>query len=254
MYDYMEITVSKLEWDSSFFELNVGNIKGTIKEQADLDILEGIIREHNYALCYYTTAEKLPESLSVGNGLEINLVDYKVTYLKEITGPFQKNQNPFILPAKNLSSGQKNTLRKLAIQSGAFSRFKNDKKIQIEKFEEMYALWMTNSLNGKIADEVMVYMVEDIIAGFFTVGVRNNRAEITLMAVDEPFRGRGIANAMIMCAESYFFEKGEKTIQIITQLENRAACMLYEKNGYKIEKVMNVYHFWAKQDMPMPLV
>lgn len=252
MYDHMEITVSKLEWDSSFFEFNVGNIKGTIKEPADLDILERIIREHNFALCYYATAEELPESLCVANGLEINLVDYKVTYLKEITGPYQKN--PFILPARNLSSEQRNTLRKLAIQSGAYSRFKKDKKIEKEKFEKMYALWMTNSLNGKIADEVLVYMVEGIIAGFFTVGLRNSRAEITIMAVEEQFRGRGIAKAMMMCAESYFFEKGEKTIQIITQLENRPACMLYEKQGYKIEKVMNVYHIWAKRHIPMPHV
>ena len=34
------------------------------------------------------------------------------------------------------------------------------------------------------------------------------------------------------------------TVKVVTQLDNRKACRLYEKCGYTHAELLHVYHFW----------
>jgi dTDP-4-amino-4,6-dideoxy-D-galactose acyltransferase len=49
---------------------------------------------------------------------------------------------------------------------------------------------------------------------------------------------------LVCAAQAKFIEAGYRIGQVVTQLDNVAACRLYEKCGYHLEKLENFYHFW----------
>ena len=238
----MKLTYYKLNWDSDFFKFNVGKITGSIVAIQDLEIIENLIENNNSRLTYFSSLEEIPSFVFKSQRFDISLVDKKTTFTKKI------NPNLDIDPSISIvdTNISREKLIELSIQSGIYSRFKIDKRIGKNKFEEMYSLWMINSLNKKIAKEVLIYIEENALAGFVTLREKNNRADIGIIAVDNSFRGKGIGKKMMTSAEKWFSNLGYKTIQVLTQGNNIPACKLYESCGYSIESVEYFYHIWKK--------
>ncbi len=232
----------KLDWDSNFFNFNVGRIMGPIKEKQDIQNVEFLIEENKNKLSYYSTSKKLPEFVFESNKFDIVLVDRKTTYSKSINSDLEINKSISSIDHKI----PEEKLIDLAIQSGVYSRFNVDKKIGKQKFKEMYRLWMINSVNRKIAKEVFVFTENKNIAGFVTLGEKNNRADIGIIAVDNVFRGKGIGKTLMTSAEKWFSNSGYKSIQVVTQGDNIPACKLYESCGYNVESIELFYHIWKK--------
>jgi dTDP-4-amino-4,6-dideoxy-D-galactose acyltransferase len=240
----MKETFMKLVWDSEFFDFNVGKIFGSINNMVDFKNIENIIYENDFLLSYYSVPEELPAFVLENDTLDFCLVDKKTTYVKEINPNLEINSSiSFIdnnIPEEKLIN--------LAIQSGKYSRFNVDTKIGKDKFEELYGLLMKNSINHTIAKEVFVFKVDNEIAGFVTLGEKNNRADIGLIAVDNFFRGKGIGKSLMTSAERWFFDLGYNSIQVVTQGDNIPACKLYESCGYTVETLEYFYHIWKKDN------
>ena len=134
----------------------------------------------------------------------------------------------------------------LSIQSGIYSRFNIDKKIGKEKFQQLYTLWMVNSINLKIAKDVLVYTEMKDLAGFVTLGEKNNQADIGIISVDSTFRKKGIGKILMTSAEKKFSNLGYDSIQVVTQGDNIPACKLYESCGYQVDSLEFFYHIWKK--------
>ena len=67
---------------------------------------------------------------------------------------------------------------------------------------------------------------------------------MTLMAVDEEVRGKGIGNNFVRKADFWYHSHGLLTANVITQKENKGACSLFERNGYRIVDTEYIYHFY----------
>jgi dTDP-4-amino-4,6-dideoxy-D-galactose acyltransferase len=94
---------------------------------------------------------------------------------------------------------------------------------------------------------VYIAYVNNNVAGFITVGRKNHRADIGLIAVNKEFRGRKIGLSLIEKASQYAFLEGFEEIQVITQGENIPAMKLYSKSGFTIEETTFVYHAWRNE-------
>jgi dTDP-4-amino-4,6-dideoxy-D-galactose acyltransferase len=239
----MKQTLLKLDWDSDFFKFNVGRIEGLIQKEEDIRNVEFLIEENKIKLSYYSTFSELPSHILKSKKLDIVLVDKKTTYTKNIDANLKIHNS---ITSIEQNTHHKDKLINLAIQSGIYSRFNIDERIGKEKFEEMYRLWMINSLSRKIAKEVLVFIENNELAGFVTLGEKNNRADIGIIAVDYVFRGKGIGKKLMTSAEKWFSNIGYKSIQVVTQGDNNPACRLYESCGYKVDTVEFFYHFWKK--------
>jgi dTDP-4-amino-4,6-dideoxy-D-galactose acyltransferase len=235
--------LTKLEWDSNFFDFNVARIEGLAENEIDAQNIEHLITQSDTKLSYYSSFTELPQAAIEGFKYDVQLVDKKTTYSKRINSDLTSNKSIFSVDENTVHKAK---LIDLAIQSGVYSRFNVDKKIDNLKFKELYGLWMTNSLSRKIAKEVIVFEEEDLLAGFVTLGEKNNRADIGIIAVDHPFRGRGIGKKLMQSAEKWFSDLGYSTIQVVTQGENTPACMLYEGCGYQPESIEYFYHIWKE--------
>jgi len=234
----MSITCRHLSWDSDFFGFPVARLICS-----DSDFMEARQLIDNIApdvrLAYYSSNTPLNEV--VIDGWEIRMVDRKTTFVKEIDP--QVHAADFIR-SYDVAMPQDEQLIELAIQSGLHSRFNIDPRIGKENFERMYSLWMQNSLRKEIAFEVLVAETEGEVSGFVTLGEKNGRGDIGIIAVDTHFRGRGIGKALMLEAEHVFAGRGYSTAQVVTQGANLPAIKLYESCGYTIDAVEYFYHVW----------
>src|SRR5690606_38268444 len=76
-----------------------------------------------------------------------------------------------------------NELLDLGVASGIYSRYHVDPNIEETKYKELYKAWVINSVDHKLAEKVCVYVLDHRIVGMVTLGIKNNRADIGIVAV-----------------------------------------------------------------------
>jgi dTDP-4-amino-4,6-dideoxy-D-galactose acyltransferase len=108
----------------------------------------------------------------------------------------------------------------------------------------MYALWMQNSLNKKIADEVIVYQEDKQNLGVVTLKHEAECTRIGLIAVEEATRGKQIGSHLLDAVKQEAAKQGKTSLEVATQLDNEIACRFYEKNNFNIKKIEFIYHIW----------
>jgi len=238
----MKQEILKLEWDSEFFNFNVGKINQSILSQNDLKSIAELMFLGNFKLAYYSSKHEL--NIENNTSLEIKFVDKKTTFVKKVNPKLKAHASIFTYNEKIPTD----KLVKLAIQSGVYSRFNVDTKIGRDKFEELYRIWVTKSVEREIAKDVIVYVHDNETAGYLTIGEKNNRADLGMGSVDSQYRGMGFGRVLFENAEKRAFDLGYTQIQIVTQGNNIPACQLYESIGYTIESIDYFYHIWNNEN------
>jgi dTDP-4-amino-4,6-dideoxy-D-galactose acyltransferase len=232
-----------LELDTKLFGFGVAKI---LPERLSLEELQTIIdelRNQNVHLAYWPSDSTDEISQLAAKKLHGFLSSEQITYLvdlkKMIPSPLTA---PEVEPYKEKKPNTE--LEQLALQAGTHSRFNLDPKLPQELFLKLYKVWIENSVNGSIASKVIVVNHDDKIAGMATLGEKNNRGDIGLLAVNSDFRGQKIGTKLVHATQAYFIEQGFSHAQVVTQKANAPACFLYEKCGFHKEKIENFYHFW----------
>lgn len=230
-----------LDWDSQFFNYKVALLDSEkIQSEADVNVCLKELKKMQYRLAYIfipSQNSKLNEIVKQQGGI---LVDAKTTYATSSIRGEEVSTN--IISFLDNKPGK--DLLDLAIESGIYSRFSKDKNFKNNEFGRLYTEWITNSVNRKIADEVLVYNENNKISGFVTLKADGSNGKIGLIAVSAALRGKGIGRELMKASHNWYLSKKLTTATVITQGENKPACKLYEKCGYHISEVQNVYHFW----------
>ncbi len=234
-----------LDWDSKFFGYKVGRIDAKRISAGRLEQLFNGARKARFKLIYLFVNpqnKRLNESVRELGGI---LVDEKVTFYRTIPQSFRNLKRD-----RNITScfGKKPSpkLFLLSKSAGAYSRFRLDPRLRKREFEIIYREWLKNSLNGRLAKEVLVYGKEGKEVGFITLGIKNKRADIGLIAVDKKFSGKGMGRSLVESVFKKALFLGFEDIQVITQKANVGAFKFYEKLGFVVESVTNIYHLWLK--------
>jgi dTDP-4-amino-4,6-dideoxy-D-galactose acyltransferase len=229
-----------LDWDSSLLGKKVAKIKSNITSCDQLKQIVSMLRNKEVKLAYYESQIRLPYEVEQEyNG---KIVDIKTTYFTKY-----KHNNDITL-CNNIrpyeSSIPISNMIRLAIQSGKYSRFNVDPNFPKNKFIAIYSIWIKKSIYKELAKEVLVYLEDNSVVGMITLGEKNNRGDIGLIAVDKNYRGKGYGKSLVRAAQIWFINNGYQTGQVITQGNNISACKLYSSCGYSVEKKTYFYHFW----------
>lgn len=236
--DHNRLSFKLLKWDSDFFGFKVGEIQGKINSY---DSLDALLTTNQSKLTYYSSDNKISEALISQSIYNIDLVDRKSVYSKSINYRVKIDDSVSTYKQDHIEE----KLLDLAVQSGKYSRFNVDMRIEHTKFIDLYHTWITNSVNGQLALAVLVYRQNDEILGFVTIGEKEGIANIGLIAVDTENRGLGIGKKLMESAENWSANHNYSHIQIVTQADNVAASGLYCKLGYKLEFVEYFHHIWT---------
>ncbi|GGD54350.1 hypothetical protein GCM10011514_18090 [Emticicia aquatilis] len=230
----------ELTWDSNFFGKKIGRIDvaddciGLVKE------LEKAFKQQ-YDLIYVFGDKNTDIPSNILTRFNGKLVDRKITYTAQIEGLRTKST----VEIKEFDNPDSNLLYDLAYLSGNHSRFRLDKGLGIENFQRLYREWIDKSVSYQIAKKVFVYEDKQQIKGMVTLGVKEQSANIGLIAVDETLQGKGVGMSLIDACVQYCKAENIITLDVPTQLDNIQACRFYERCGFTEKSVQNIYHFWA---------
>ena len=130
--------ITRLDWDSDFFGIEVGRLS---TKQEELHLKDSL-----FDLVYIHSKKKLINT-------SIPCYDRKITFKKKLVANTKISLNPAV---KEYGGELTKELLNLAITSGIYSRIKLDTKLS-SRFEELYTIWIKNSLNGLLADYVFTY-------------------------------------------------------------------------------------------------
>ena len=228
------MNLSRLNWDSDFFGLNIGKLVLSGEDDFLMSDIDGL-DDYDLVYIFATHGCHIP---IVG----ANLVDCKVIYKKSISCNVEAKSNVVAFSENKPSSD----LYELALQSGEYSRFRLDDKMPAGSYEKLYRRWIEQSVCKAMADEVLCYYYNGKIAGMVTVAIKDNVGSIGLVAVDSSCRGLGFGSALLESVDSYLYGKGVCAVEVATQLDNTKACSWYEKNGYVVDSMTDIYHWWRK--------
>lgn len=239
-----DTTTQFLAWDTQQLGLAVAKIIPTEFDQAELSATLNTLRQQHIKLVYWVVPESAHIAIAAAKQQGGICVDHKVTYLIDLRDMQTASLNIETIQPYPLSQPN-DALIQLAYESGKYSRFRNDPHLTETQFQAVYKTWMINSALHKIADDVLVVRnAHDDIVGMITLGEKNQRGDIGLLAVAESARGQQCGKKLVHAAQQYFIEKSFAYSQVVTQQENIPACKLYEKCGYAVEKVEYFFHFW----------
>lgn len=234
-------SIQKLDWDSRFFGYSVGKITdaGLSLEEVKNLLLDS---KKKFKLIYWFLDPKFQEANKTARGSGGSLVDKKVTYLIKVP------RNVKVDKIRRIESCLKKPLnpllRFLALKAGVYSRYRVDPNFENGEFEKLYTEWIKKSLRGEIAKDVLVYRIKNKEVGFVSLGDKNGRCNIGLIATKPEYRGKKIGKKLVEAAFKKALDWGYKEMDVVTQEANRGACRFYEKMGFKLESKVNIYHFW----------
>ncbi len=235
--------IKYLSWDSNFFNKKIGLVDCVDFECSDLEFKNLITeaKKSNYQLLYvFTSQNYLP--IDTGN-YNLKLVDEKIIYTRII----DKNSTTLCFEDVIIYSSNDavdSDLLSLSYQSGEYSRFKTDKKFAKDDFFRLYKRWIEKSVSREIADKVFITKKDDKITGMVTLSYKSDHAAIGLIAVNNLYRGKAYGTQLLHACFDDILKNKIKRIDVVTQKNNINACRFYEKNGFEIKDVTNVYHLW----------
>jgi dTDP-4-amino-4,6-dideoxy-D-galactose acyltransferase len=236
------IDFKHLDWDSNFFGFKIGRIIFDNFDETNVQSLLDEKKTENYQLIYIFTKSTLTnvDFLLKNKG---KLVDQKITFrFEEISNSQSESKHPAISTYKNEKLDK--DLLELALQSGHFSRFFLDNNFKKGAFEKMYTLWIENSINKKIADDIIIFQENKQISGMVTVKYAEKVATIGLIAVHLNERSKNIGTHLLNELKHQIQAKNIQFIDVATQKDNEQACRFYEKNNFFALKTDFIYHFW----------
>ncbi|MGD9781912.1 MAG: GNAT family N-acetyltransferase [Kiritimatiellia bacterium] len=229
------------EWDSRFFGYPVASVSFASPPRLDPDVHSALREARNQGVrLLYLAMPPVPPPLR----LEIQqagatFAGRKCEYGKPIA--------PSLLAAGDdgISICRENSpaLEQLALQSGAYSRFRVDRGFQHNEFERLYREWLASSLRGDGGKRVYVAGAAAAPMGLITLEP-SGTARIGLLAVAEQQRGRGIGRRLMAKAEQVSGENRQVELRVATQAENREACRFYESCGFRKIAETDCFHAW----------
>ncbi|MGD0650537.1 MAG: GNAT family N-acetyltransferase [Verrucomicrobiia bacterium] len=116
-------------------------------------------------------------------------------------------------------------------------RFHADPRIAPRFADQAHQEWARNSVLGKVADQTLVAVDADRIAGFHALKwlqTPRGRVGLTvLIGIAEAYRGRGVGKALLGAGLLTLQEGGAKQAWVRTEAENSTATRLYESFGFR---------------------
>lgn len=240
-------TVQPLPWDSDFLGYGTGRlVAGQLSAEALQEQIEAA-RAAGMRLLYLVAAPD--DALSNASALAAGawLADRKVTFAMPVAAAESQQPVPAAIHGTTTWTPR---LESLALQSGEYSRFRLDPHFAPEVFTGLYGLWLRNSLSHQIAREVLIFEgageegAPADARGLLTLGLKNGRADIGLLAVDAAARGQRIGQQLVAVARQRTAAWGLAELQVVTQLDNEPACGFYQRCGFREWQVEHIYHLW----------
>lgn len=135
---------------------------------------------------------------------------------------------PGVRPA---SASDREAVAEIAARAFRFDRFHADPRVPRPLADRLKAEWAANGLGGR-ADLALVAEEAGRVAGFNLLLADGVEAVIDLIAVAEPFRGRGVGRRLVAAGFAHYAGRS-RAMRVGTQADNLPSIRLYEGLGFR---------------------
>jgi len=235
--------IEPLKFDTQLFHKQIASY--TFSDEHELKKIEKQLSKQSIDLLYLNSSAPVSKT-TIQNYLKctISYIDEKVVFQKKVDA-VQSKIIGLTIKTNDWTGSNNPQIESLALASGAFSRFFLDPLINKKHAIELYLIWLKKALSLDLADEVYT-SGDDTTSGILTVKFTDNTATVGLLAVDEKFRGQGIAQNLLLHMQNRCIQNRIDTIIIPTQRINKTACDFYFKSGYREISSTYIHHCWKK--------
>ena len=92
---------------------------------------------------------------------------------------------------------------------------------------------------------IVLFLVSGMLqAAEFTIKITDGKGVIGLIAVSPLSQGKGYGQILNDACCNELSQLNIKILEVATQMDNAGACRFYEKCGFSVQSVTNIYHFW----------
>lgn len=231
-----------LDWDSRFFGKIIGRVTGS-KLTPELAAQINDWSKANRLDCLYflsAATDKITTQTAENDGY--HLTDIRVTlehHLRDQIIP--DNNSPHIRQAKE---DDIDPLRSISRNNHRDSRFYYDGHFDLEKCDELYAVWIEKSVRGA-ADHVLVWDEAGRAVAYVTGKLLpNGDGSVELVGVHPDWQGKGIGYQLTRQLLAWFHHQGVNRITVVTQGRNIGAQVLYQRSGFVTCSIELWYHKW----------
>lgn len=229
-----------LEWDSAFFGKRIARVaEGRYSLQQLLTCIE---RARTEAVdCLYLLVDSADlDTCHAAHQAGFLHVDVRLTLQGRA-----RRITPSPAGIRLASAADRARLREIAARSHRDSRFYADHHFDRARCDELYATWVERSLDGTLADVVLVAQANTAVAGYLSCQKQaDGTGSIGLFAVAEEQRGRGHGSRLLDAALDWFEEQGAHQLNVVTQGRNAAAQRIYQTRGFTTAKAEVWFHCW----------
>jgi len=238
-------TPRRLDWDSDFFGFEIAEAVFDRAQPSDVNAAVATAREEGTTLLVC----RMPAGALDRASRPGVLADTRHIYVMPPARPipdWPDDGLPEIEPYE--ARAMTPDLAHLAIQSGRQSRFFQDPDFPRSAARALYTRWMERIVTREISERALVLVARNEDGRCTAMGATYIGAEghghPSLMAALPGRAARGFGRAYFRSMMSWFREHGVTEARIRTQARARAACNLYERAGWVLEKREDIVHVW----------
>ena len=239
LYDY-------LEWDSNFFNKEIFRLNTKCYSQSAKSKLDLLIKNKKTDLIYLLCRADDSKSINFAKQDGFIKVGDKLTYAM-IPKDFKPKSIRGGAIIRRSGSNDIKELMNLAKTATWTSRYYNDPQFNNEDLLEFYSNWVAKSVTGRLDDLVFHIENNNMICGFISIKKSGiNFGSIGLITVAKEMEGKGFGSALVSHAVDYMFSSLDcSRVEVVTQEDNKSACLMYEKTGFKPFNYSTWLHKWT---------
>lgn len=235
-----------LDWDSEFFGYNIARITVNRLCQQDMEHVLAWCNSHAIDCLYFLAESDDANTIALVESKGFHLVDIRITFEKQLDGSFLSHKREETSNYTIRLSTPKDipSLKAIAKENHCNTRFYYDSYFPTLRCEALYETWIEKSCHG-YAEAVLVVEFQGQPVGYLCCQLLNQlKGSISLVAIDQGFRGKGLGNALIKASLQWFAKQGSKEVEVVTQGRNIISQRLYQRWGFLTQSVHLWYHKW----------
>lgn len=234
-----------LDWDTAFFGMRIARLIPSRVTESILRQALSWCQSEAIECLYFLADSNYGESIQLIEQGGFNLVDIRVTFersLSEMDTIDTKGVSEISIRPSQLDDVP--YLKAIAREIYQDTRFYWDPHFPQERASALYAVWIEKSCKG-YAERVLVLEKNAEPVGYITCHITNPQlGRIGLVGVHRKIQNVGAGQHLVHSALQWFASCGVKRADVVTQGRNCKAQSLYEKCGFRTQKVQLWYHKW----------
>lgn len=229
--------ITKLEWDSNFWNKSVGNLK--LSTELYNQKIQDSLSCFDFVQSSFNSNIDKNINFLVQNGF--NFAELKVYLTKTLYNPNETDNNYQI---KKVNPYEFDSALEVIDSQFSYSRFLNHTPIGKEQVNSFYKTWLKYAINGTF-DDVCIGMInhENTLVGICTFKFKGNDAVIGLFGIHPKYQGIGLGKKFFNYLNNYLLDKNISRVSVATQSENIHAINLYTKSGFLIKNFEYIFHY-----------